>query len=63
LANINKLLKGNFLTQNLTDNEISKLAGAMRPQNFKQGELIIKYGDVGKTYYILATGQVKVLVY
>jgi len=56
LATINKLLKGNFLTQNLNDNEISKLAGAMRPQNFKQGELIIKYGDVGQTYYVLATG-------
>ena len=63
LANINKLLKGNFLTQNLSEHEISKLAGAMRPQNFKQGDLIIKYGDIGQTYYVLATGQVKVLVY
>lgn len=30
---------------------------------FKEGENIIRYGDVGSTYYVLAKGNVKVFVY
>jgi len=57
------LLKKNFLTQNLSDEEISKLAGAMQPQKYTPGQKIIKYGDEGTTYYILSKGSVKVILY
>lgn len=57
------LLKKNFLTKNLSDNEIEKLAGAMKPIKFLKKEIIIKYGDIGSTYYILSKGSVKVTVY
>ena len=30
---------------------------------FEKGELIIKYGDIGTCYYVLAKGKVKVTVY
>ena len=35
----------------------------MMPEYFKTGENIIKYGDIGNKYYILAKGIVKVIVY
>jgi len=35
----------------------------MLPRNFKNGECIIKYGDVGKEYFVLAKGTVQVIVY
>ena len=35
----------------------------MTKKTFKEGELIIKYGDIGFSYYILAKGKVKVTVY
>ena len=57
------MLKSNFLTKNLTDEEITRLAQAMTKKSFKEGELIIKYGDIGLIYYILAKGNVKVIVY
>lgn len=57
------LLKNNFLTKNLGDAEISKLAESMKPKIFKKGDLLIKYGDDGKDYFILAKGSVKVFVY
>ena len=41
------LLKKNFLTKNLEDEEIMKLAGAMKPLTFLKKEVLIKYGDFG----------------
>lgn len=35
----------------------------MTKQTFKEGELIIKYGDIGFNYFVLAKGNVKVTVY
>ena len=51
------------MTRNLTEDEISKLAGAMQKERFSKGEVIIKYGDIGYKYYILSRGKVKVTVY
>lgn len=51
------------MTQNLSDDEIMKLAGAMQPKRYEKGENIINYGDEGKTYYILSKGSVKVILY
>lgn len=63
LAEVTPLLKGNFLTKNLTDSEIQKVAGVMQKESFKKGDMIIRYGDIGQKYYVLAKGNVKVTVY
>mmetsp|Transcript_21347 Transcript_21347/g.33026 ORF Transcript_21347/g.33026 Transcript_21347/m.33026 type:complete len:235 (+) Transcript_21347:791-1495(+) len=57
------LLRTNFLTKKLSEEEIEKIAGAMQPQIFNSGDTIIRYGDLGSLYYILAKGEVKVIVY
>jgi hypothetical protein len=36
---------------------------AMKKIEKKVGDLIIKFGEVGREYYILNSGTVKVLVY
>lgn len=43
--------------------QIKVIALAMKKVEKKSGELIIKYGEVGREYYILNSGTVKVLVY
>jgi CRP-like cAMP-binding protein len=60
LGEIVPLLKNSFLTKNLSENEIEKLACAMKPVKYLKKEIIIKYGDIGSTYYILSKGSVKV---
>lgn len=35
----------------------------MKYKQFKNGEIIIKYGDVGKEYFVLIEGKVRVNVY
>ena len=35
----------------------------MKPMEFEKDDVIIKYGDIGMTYYILTEGQVKVTIY
>ena len=35
----------------------------MKPQQFQPKDVLIRYGDVGKHYFILSKGQVKVTVY
>jgi hypothetical protein len=63
LSEIIALLKKSFLTKNLSEKEIEKLAGAMKPRLFQKDELIIRYGDIGNEYFILAQGDVQVMVY
>jgi CRP-like cAMP-binding protein len=43
--------------------EMQKIVCAMNYKRFNKGETIIKYGDVGKEYYVLIEGKVKVNVY
>jgi len=57
------LLRMNFLTKKLNEEEVNKIAGAMQPQTYREGETIIKFGDIGSLYYILSKGDVKVIVY
>lgn len=57
------LLNKSFLTKNLSSSEVEKLAGAMKPRTFLKDEHIIRYGDVGNEYFILAQGTVQVFVY
>mmetsp|Transcript_12916 Transcript_12916/g.20015 ORF Transcript_12916/g.20015 Transcript_12916/m.20015 type:complete len:153 (+) Transcript_12916:336-794(+) len=57
------LLRGNFLTKSLQSEEIERIAQSMKPQSFEKGEVIIRYGDTGNLYYILAQGKVSVKIY
>jgi CRP-like cAMP-binding protein len=57
------MLKKNFLTKNLNQDNILKLANAMKFTKYKANDLIIKYGDIGTQYFLLAKGCVKVLLY
>lgn len=57
------ILQNNFLTKNLGEDEISKLATAMKIQTYKRKERIITYGDSGTHYFILSKGSVQVIVY
>lgn len=63
MSEILPLLQNNFLTKNLNEDELKKLASAMKPQSFSKGETLIQYGDVGTHYFILSRGSVKVTVY
>jgi len=42
---------------------MQKIVGAMNYKRFNKGEILIKYGDVGKEYYVLIEGKVRVNVY
>jgi CRP-like cAMP-binding protein len=43
----------------LSNDQIAKLAGALEVCNFEDGEYIIKQGDVGESFYIIESGNVK----
>lgn len=57
------LLNKSFLSENLDDEGMNLLAGVMQYETFRKSETIIKYGDLGDKYYLLAKGSVKVVVY
>lgn len=57
------LLRSNTLLQKASESLINQIAGAMMPEQYAPGSEIIRYGDSGTHYYILAKGQVKVIVY
>ena len=63
IEEITSLLNKIIFTKNLDKDDVAKIAGAMRPQQFSKGDCIIKYGDPGHTYYILIKGSVQVTVY
>ena len=48
LDEIMPLLRGNFLIKSLSDDEVKKIAGAMKPESHKKDDIIIRYGDSGK---------------
>ena len=47
------------LLQNLSNDQISKLAGALASQTFADGTPIIRQGEVGDTFYLIKEGTVK----
>jgi cAMP-dependent protein kinase regulator len=40
----------------MNDYERLTVADALQPQNFKKGDLIIKQGDLGQTFYVIIDG-------
>lgn len=58
-----KLFATSFLTKNLEVKELRTLSDAMFSRKFGAGEAIIRYGDIGSEYFVLAKGSVRVTVY
>jgi len=54
-----EFLKRVSLLQNLSVEQISKLAGALTPQTFNDGAYIIRQGDMGDKFYLIKEGTVK----
>jgi hypothetical protein len=58
-----KQLNNSFLTKELSQENVLVIAKSMKKIEVKNEEFIIRYGDVGREYYILKEGTVKVIVY
>jgi CRP/FNR family transcriptional regulator len=47
--------------QELSEDEMKKLAQVMEEKSFKKGEIIFNEGEVGKALYLLVEGEVEVV--
>lgn len=58
MARVNFLRKVKLL-EGLGDNQVTRIAGALTEETFKEGTYIIKQGDIGDAFYISMSGRVK----
>ncbi|DAZ94562.1 TPA: hypothetical protein N0F65_004178, partial [Lagenidium giganteum] len=58
LARVN-FLKNVELLQRLSNNQLQKVAAALKLQRFDDGEYIIRQGEEGNTFYIIVEGKVR----
>ena len=58
-----ELFTNSFLTKSIDPKNHLVLAKAMFGRNFVNEQVIIRYGDMGSEYFVLAKGQVRVTVY
>lgn len=63
LDRIIAVLNKSFLTRHLSQQDLNILAHAMQEKRYTEGDIIIKYGDLGHEYYILDQGEVQIIVY
>jgi cAMP-dependent protein kinase regulator len=61
-AQILKMASQSILLQPLDNDQLGVVKDAMFPQEFNDGDVIIKQGDDGDNYYLLDTGKVEVFV-
>lgn len=47
------------LLEGLGDNQITRIAGALSEETFKDGHYIIRQGDIGDAFYLISDGKVK----
>lgn len=57
-----KILAATDLFRDLTHEEIRELASNLEERPFRQGETVIRQGDEGDTMFVLADGQMEVIV-
>ena len=57
------LFNTQFLTNSLDESQHLVLAKAMYKKNLSNGQVIVRYGDLGDEYFVLARGKIKVTVY
>lgn len=60
---IKEQLKTNFLTQNLSEEDLETLTGAFQKRKYKENSNLISYGENGSEYFLLSKGRLEVLVY
>jgi small-conductance mechanosensitive channel len=58
---IEELRRVDFL-HDLTDEELQMLAGTVRIHEFGSGEVLVRQGDVGDSFFIIRRGSVEVMV-
>ena len=63
MKNLVKLFTESFLTKGGDPKNHTVLAQAMFSRNFKANQPIIRYGEMGSEYFVLASGRVRVTVY
>ena len=54
-------LKTNDLFRNTSDNRLMKICTLMTKERYKEGDVIVKEGDIGDKFYLIKNGKVKVL--
>lgn len=59
---IAQALKGNFLFQHLSDVQMESVVQRITEVNLKEGDWIIKQGDMGERFYVVDTGRFEVRV-
>ncbi len=59
---IRQILARSQLLAGLSQDAIRVMADAMNPQEFAAGELIIRQGEPGRCFYLIASGRVQVRV-
>jgi len=57
-----KFLKKTPPFDQLSDDEVAKIAGVLEVKDFAAGQAIVVQGDMGDSFYIIETGSVDVLV-
>lgn len=62
-AKLVELFTNSFLTKSIDPKNHLVLAKAMFGRNFVNEQVIIRYGDMGSEYFVLAKGKVRVTVY
>jgi CRP-like cAMP-binding protein len=61
-GNYASLLTQNPVFADLTAEEVQAVVGRLRPQRFRAGEVIVRQGDPGDSFYLIARGRVVVVV-
>ena len=63
MQNLVKLFTDSFLTKGVDTKNHTVLAQAMFSRNFTANQAIIRYGETGSEFFVLASGSVRVTVY
>jgi len=62
ISRLREILKKTYFFQSLKMHELDELIGHMRSQKAPKGATIIKQGDPGLSFYLIASGRVSVWV-
>src|SRR5438309_10278211 len=55
-----RLLASTTLFRGFSEQELEPLAARLQPRSFPRGTYIFREGDPGHTFYVIASGQVKI---
>ncbi len=55
-----RLLASTTLFRGFSEQELEPLASRLQPRSFPRGSYIFREGDPGRTFYVIADGQVKI---